>query len=92
MLVSAAAEIGYALVACLEVSAGAYVLMRRGQRWRRLLGKSTPEYRVNVRTRDGHEYTCTGATPVVALMHAAERLRTAARKDPRHASTPSDAA
>ena len=80
MLVSAAAEIGYALTDCLAASAGAYGLVRRGQRWRRALCKSTPEYRVNVRTRDGQEYTITGATPVVALKAAAARLR--ATKEP----------
>jgi hypothetical protein len=80
MLLSAAAELGSALTDCLEASAGAYVLVRKGQRWRRWLGKATPEYRVNVRTRDGQECTITGATPVVVLQQAAARLR-AARKE-----------
>jgi hypothetical protein len=77
MLPSASVELARALEECLARSAGAYVCLRTGQRWRRLVRRLVPEYRVNVRTRAGEEYTCTGATAVVALQAAAARLRVA---------------
>ena len=82
MLASAAAELGYALLECLEASGGAYVLVRTGSRLLDALRGRKTEYRVNVRVQ-GQEWTSTGATPVVALQRAAARLRTAAGKEAR---------